>query len=220
MDHLQLVATKREVPTKDLAALRATGQVPAELYGQDKANLHLWLDGKILEKIWRQAGENTVVDLTVDNQTVPVLIYGFQKEPVTGALIHVDFYQINMNKKIETSIPLVFAGQSAAVEAEGGVLVKALSEIEVECLPGDLIHEITVDISVLKDFDSVIEVKDLSLPKGLTVKTDPEVVVAMVDRPRSVEELASLQAEVKVELPEGALEAPKVGEEEAAKAKE
>lgn len=220
MDHLQLAATKREVPTKDLAALRASGQVPAELYGQDKANVHLWLDGKVLEKVWRQAGENTVVDLTVDNETVPVLIYGFQKEPLTGVLVHVDFYQINMNKKIETTIPLVFIGESAAVETEGGVLVKALNEISVECLPGDLIHEIAVDISALTDFDSVIEVKDLKLPKGLEVKTDPEVVVAMVDRPRSVEELASLQAEVKVELPEGAAETPKPGEEPVVKAKE
>ncbi|MCX6784664.1 MAG: 50S ribosomal protein L25 [Candidatus Komeilibacteria bacterium] len=213
MDHLQLSASSREMPTKDLAALKASGKVPAELYGHNTANLHLWLDGRVLEKIWRQAGENTIIDLTVEDKTTPVLIHDYQQEPVTGQLIHVDFYQVRMDEEIETAIPLTFIGESAAIETEGGILVKALDELEVACLPGALVHEITVDISALVDFDSAIKVKDLVLPKDIKSKVDGEVVVAMVDRPRSAEELASLQAEVKVELPVGAVEEPKEGVE-------
>ena len=205
-EHFSLVAKTREIPSHDLAASRAAGQVPAELYGHNIPNTHLWLEVGALEKVWRQAGESSIIDLAINEQITPVLIYDYQKDPVSGDFLHVDFYQVKMDEEIETSIPLNFIGESSAVEAEGGILVKALSELEIACLPGDLVHEITVDISVLADFESVIKVKDLILPKGLMAKVDGEVVVAMVDRPRSAEELAALAGEVKTELPEGAAE--------------
>ncbi|MEK7447724.1 MAG: 50S ribosomal protein L25, partial [Patescibacteria group bacterium] len=105
--------------------------------------------------------------------------------------------------KITASIPLNFTGDSKAVIDLSGSLITNKSEVEVECLPADLPHEIEVDISVLEDFEAVIHVKDIKVPEGVEIKDDLEETVALVEPPRSEEELAELEEPVEEgEMPE------------------
>ena len=99
---------------------------------------------------------------------------------VSHWLIHVDFFAVDANEKLEVGVKLEFVGVSEAVKSLGGTLVKVAHELEVECLPKDLPHEIVVDISKLATLDSVITVADLPLPTGVVAKALPEEVIASI----------------------------------------
>lgn len=195
-------------------ALRKQGLVPAVLYGHKVKNLNLMVDEVELSRIYKKAGENTLVKLKIAGEDKKmeermVLIQDAVKDPVHGSFVHLDFHQVRMNEAITAEIPLVFVGQSEVVEREGGLLVKALQHIEVEALPQDLPHEIEVDISPLNTFDDKIVIKDLKIPAGVKVKTEEEDVVASVVPPRTQEELEAIE-----EKPEENLEEVKVEKEE------
>ncbi len=180
------------VKTRDLNAsinqLRDSGWVPGVLYGHGVTNQTVMVNGHELERMYRAAGESTLVDLTVDgNAPVKVLIYDVQHNPLSNALQHVDFYQVNMTEKLTTEIPLVFTGESPAVKALGGTLVTSLEEIEITCLPADLVKEITVDISSLATFADKITVSQLTIPVGIEVLTPGETAIATVAEPRAEE---------------------------------
>ena len=98
-----------------------------------------------------------------------------------------------MDKEIRTKVPIEFIGESLAVKNEGGILVKVMQEIEVEALPQDLPHGLKADLSGLSAFKARILVKDISLPKGVKVISDPEETVVLVEAPRSEEELAAIK---------------------------
>jgi len=122
-----------------------------------------------------------------------VLIHDIAKDPVDDKVIHIDFNQVKMDETITVEIPLVFIGQSEAVDKDGGVLIKNLQAIEVEALPSDLPHEIEIDISVLKTFDDNIYVKDLKVSEKAKIKANPDDSVASVTPPRTQEELEALE---------------------------
>ena len=143
-----------------------------------------------------------------------VIIQDIQRHPLSNAIIHADLHQVKMTEKLRAEIMLHFVGESVAVKELGGVLVKNLDHIKVETLPADLVSEIAVEISSLKTFDDVIHVKDLAVPKGITVLDKEDEVVVLVTPPRSEEELAALEKETvdekaAVESIEGVKEEPK-----------
>ena len=131
-----------------------------------------------------------------------VLIYDVSKDPVTDKFTHIDFYAVRMDKLITTEVPLVFEGESLVVETEDGVLVKNITEVEVEALPTDLPREIKVDISTLRTFDDLIHIKDLRVSEGVKILAEPEEMIASVTPPRSEEELAALEEEVEEKIEE------------------
>jgi len=189
------------------------GLIPAVLYGRQINNLHLAVSKKEFDKVYKEAGESAVINLLVggDNKKEkrPVLIYAVQHNPLTQEPIHIDFYQVRLDEKIKTHIPLVFVGEAPAVKSMAGVLVKNMSEIEVEALPADLPHDLRVDISKLENFETNIYVKDLTIPAGVKILISPETVVASVIPPREEEKLGvgkeeaeEAIAEVKVESEE------------------
>ena len=130
----------------------------------------------------------------------PVLIREVQLHPLRDTVQHIDFLQVRMDEKIKAKVPLVFIGQSIAVKDLSGVLVRNHDELELEAFPQDLPHNVSVDIASLTDFEKVIHVKDIALPKGVTVLTEADEVVALVQPPRSEEELKSLSEEVKEDV--------------------
>ncbi len=175
--------------------LRKTGMIPGILYGHNVPTTQVAVSQNEFEKVARKAGESSLVLLDVETMGVKnVLIHEVQKDMVKSQPIHVDFYEVSMTEKLQTMVQLDFTGESIAVKALGGVLVKVLDEIEVECLPSDLPHNLPVDISALATFDDTIQVKDIQLPKGVTVLTPLEEVVAKIQPPREVE--AELSAPV------------------------
>ncbi|MDZ7611813.1 MAG: 50S ribosomal protein L25 [Candidatus Moranbacteria bacterium] len=179
------------------------GWVPGVMYGPElKENKMIWIDYQNFFDTYNNAGGSTLVDIEVegDKKNYPSLIHDIQYHPISGRYNHVDLYVVKMGEKIETEIELNFIGESPAVKELGGTLIKSLDAVEVKCFPRDLISEIKVDISSLKDFDDGIYVKDLDVPKELELMTDEDTSVASVGRPRSDEELEGLDEKVEVDM--------------------
>ncbi len=216
---MELQVQKREKLGRGVSALRDKGFIPAELYGRGLANLHLSVLLKEFRKVFKEAGENTVVNVLLDGEKHPVLIQDVSYNPVTDEMESVDLYQIRMDKKLKVGVPVEFVGVALAVKEKNGLLVKALQEVEVEALPADLPRELKADLSKLSDIGQSIYVKDLEVPAGVKILVNPETVVATVTaKVTEEEELAMQQAAaggaeaVKVETEE------KKAEREAAKA--
>ena len=158
---LELNAKIREISGKKVKTLRKQGIIPAVLYGAKIKPISLEIDYNEFEKIYKEAGESTILELKIGKELKNVLIYNTSRDPVSDKIIHADFYQVRMDELITTKVPLVFEGSSPAVEIKDGVLVKNITEVEVEALPANLPHEIKVDISILKTLEDLIYIKDL-----------------------------------------------------------
>jgi len=196
-------------------AERENGKIPAVVYGSDFKNSKIVVDKLVFNKVFNHAGESSLINLSIDeNSAVKVLVHDIQIHPTTGDITHIDFYKVNMKEKIKTAIPIVEVGESPAVVDLEGALINNRDEVEVECLPGDLIPEIEVDISVLKTFDDVIKVSDLKVPAGIEILDDADEVIFLIQPPRSDEELAELEEEVKEDVESVEVEGAKPAEGE------
>lgn len=216
-DTLTLNATTRPADTR-AELLRRAGQIPAVLYGFGVDNTSITLDRKTFWKVFIAAGGNTLVELKIDDKApIKVLIQDVQRNPVYDEPIHADFYAVNLKETVQTEIPLSFIGDSPAVVDLEGSFVTNKTEVEVKALPTDLISEIEVDISVLKTFEDMIRVSDLKVPSTIEILDDPEDVVALVNEPRSEEELeaelADTSAEAEAAIEELGKDAPVEGED-------
>lgn len=196
----KLKAQVRE--NKNTKEVRRAGGIPAVLYGHKIKNVNLTLDERSFPKLYKEAGASTVLDLHIDgeNNERNVIIHDVSYEPVVGTIMHVDLYEVKKGEKVKVSIPLVFVGESAAVKADGGVLVKNIYKVEIEALPKDLPHEITVDIAKLATFSDAITVGDLDVPAGVHVHGDAGEVIAKVMPPRTTEELEALEKAVELKV--------------------
>lgn len=220
MKRINLKAQKRDPEKTRSQELREKDQIPAVVYGYRVKNQPLTLDAKQFEKVYQQAGTSNLVDLRVEKKKpVKVIVHEVQFNPVTDQIIHVDLYQIKMDQELRTEIPLKFINQAPAVEDEGGNLIIDREEIEVECLPKDLIDEIKVDISALQTFDDVIRIKDLNIPPGIKALEKKEEVVITTTAPRTEEELEALE-EAPTESDVEEVEVEKEKEEEEAEGAE
>lgn len=176
---ITLLATTRDVfPSVEEA--RKAGSIPAVFYGSHKATTPIFISRALFEKTLKEAGESTLITIDTGAEKVSALIHDVQFDPVTDRVLHVDFYAVDANEKVEVGVHLEFVGVSEAVKSLGGTLVKVAHELEVECLPKDLPSEIIVDISKLSTLDSVITVADLTLPSGVVAKADAEEVIASI----------------------------------------
>lgn len=178
---IKLIAKTRTLPTKELNSQRKQGLVPAELYGAGQSNQHLFLNKLEAERVYQRAGYSSLVDLTVNNQPlVKVMIKEAQADPLSGNLDHLDLQQIQMDKEMFVSIPLVLTHESKAVKEQGGTLVTPIAEVEISCLPNNLIPHLEIDLSLLASLGDMIRVKDLKAPPTVKIITGLEEVVASV----------------------------------------
>lgn len=183
-------ADKRDSGTK-LGILRKSGKIPAVFYGAGKKSTSVSISNIEFKKVWREAGESSAVKISMPEGDIDSLIHEVQVDPVTDDPIHVDFLAIDMKKKIRVKVPLVFEGVSNAVKSGIGNLVKVLHEIEVEALPADLPHNLSVDISKLETLENNIFVSDIKLPAGVLVITNSgDVVASIVAQVEEKEEVA------------------------------
>jgi large subunit ribosomal protein L25 len=196
-DKVALVAQKRDANSINPSQLRAEGRIPAVVYGQGSNAVAISLDSAEFGKTYARVGHNTIVELEIEGEgTKSVLVQDVQNHLHSEYPIHADFYTVKMDEVVKTSVPLHFIGESTAVFQDGGSLLTAIDELEIECLPGKLPSSIEVDISGLDDFEKTITVADLSIPAGVEVLTEAEELVAKVEAPRSEEELEELDEEV------------------------
>lgn len=192
-----LSAEPRETLGKGVAALRNEGTIPGVVYGPGADNLNITLELRVFEKLYRAAGESSLVTLTVAGApAVKVLIHDVQTDPVTGRALHVDLYRVNMKEKLTTHIPLVFTGESKAVKEQGGILVKNIDEVEVRCLPDNLVPEIAVKLDSLNDLEATLTIDDLVLPSGIELlHHEPGDIIAIVTPPITEEAMKKMEQE-------------------------
>lgn len=205
----ELKAKSRKELGRGVKPLRNAGFLPAVVYGEKIISTPISVSAKDFEKVYKSAGESTLVRLNVEGndpsikaEEFSVLIHDIQHHPVKGHAIHADFYAVRMDKEIRIKVKISFIGESPAVKNEGGVLVKVTQELEVEALPQNLPHELKADISALTGINSRLLVKDIALPsKEIKVLANSEEVIALVEAPRSEEELESLKQAPVAEAP-------------------
>jgi large subunit ribosomal protein L25 len=187
MENIELRSQSRTVQGKQVKQLRARGWIPAVVFGADLPSRSIQVEERALSKTLQQAGSTTLINLFVDDETEPhvVLAHAIQWNTLTSQLRHVDFYQVQLDRKVRTTPPLEIVGESPLVKTGRAVLVQVLSHVEVECLPSELIHSIRVDVSGLQDLDDSITIGDLPLPPGVTIHADPDDIVVSLVPPRA-----------------------------------
>ena len=173
--------------------------MPGVLYGPKIETRPLEIDLKEFEKIYKEAGESSLISLEIDKKKFLVLIHEVKLDSLTEKPIHVDFYQPRLEEEVTAEVPLVFEGEAEAVKDLGGTLVKNISEVEVKAKPQNLPHEIKVNIDRLKTFEDNILIKDLIISKEVKILKEPKEVVAAVSPPEKVEEELEKPIEEKVE---------------------
>lgn len=207
MDKAKLVAEKRTLSGRKVKVLRKQGIIPANVFGKKTKSFAVQVNAKEFEAVFEEAGETGIIELSVKNgknDQHSVLVSNVQKDPVTDNTIHIDFRQVDLKEKIEASVPIEFTGESPAEKTGIGTVVRYVNEVGVEALPADLPEKFEVDTSSLTEVDQAVLVKDLKYDKAkVTIKDDLEKIVAKVEPPQKIEEVAPA-AEAAVEGEEGA----------------
>lgn len=191
---LELTASAREITGARVRHLRADGILPAVLYGKGQEAVNLQLPMKDFERTYREAGESTLIYLNVGKDAYPTIIKDVGRDAVSGAPIHADFYKVSLTEKIKAMVPVVFVGESSAVKDLKAIFVRNVNELEVEALPQNLPHEISVDISSLANFGDQITLGDIKIADAVLVGGADEIV-ATVQEPKSEAELEAELAE-------------------------
>jgi large subunit ribosomal protein L25 len=205
----------REAKGKNHARrVRKGGRVPATLYGAGKPPVSISVDPKQIGMILHSAtGHNTILDLQLEGESAKTMIVDWQRDPIKGALLHLDMKRIAMDKMLTVKVPIVLTGEAAGVKLEGGIMEQVLREIELECLPADIPANVEVDISQLA-FGQVLRVKDL--PHGGTLRflTDEESPVAHIVHVKEIVEEAPAEAGVEAAATPAEPEVIKKGKQE------
>lgn len=191
---VELKVTPRDVLGKKVSRLRREGVIPANVYGHGLDSVAIQVPKDELVHIMRTAGRNEIVYLRLDGEEPrPTFLRQVQRNPVTDAILHADFYQISLKEKVRMEVPVSLVGTAPAEQTHGGTLLHSLDRISVEGLPTDIPSVIEVDVSGLEEIDAAIHVGELNVPEGITVLTDAEQVVAKIAPPqveRAEEEVA------------------------------
>jgi len=196
-----LEAVTRETRGKNEARrLRVAGQIPAIVYGgTNEAPLAVAVSPKALSKILHsESGENTLIRLEVDGTSTTVLVKDYLLQPVTHALLHADFYRVDMAKRVTVKVPVVLQGEPRGVKVQGGVLDFVHREVEIESLPGDIPEHIDIDVRQMMIGDGVY-VRDIAEGKAWTALSPADLLLVHVVTPR-VEEAAAATATTEPEV--------------------
>ncbi len=186
-ERLSIDAEPRTVVGKKVKQLRREGLIPAVIYGINDP-ITVQMDRILLRRVLRRAGTTNLIDISVDGGVRTVLARDIQQHLTRGDLIHVDFQEVDLKVKITAEASLILVGRSQMTEDGLGSDVLAITSVEIEALPDDLIAEIEVDVSQLESADSTILVSDLPVPEGVAILTDPETAVARFEYARLEEE--------------------------------
>ena len=205
MGDISIAVEAREGRGKELARkLRASGRVPAVVYGCGREAVSISLDPLVLEAQIKssQAGLNTLFDLTGEATVAgrTVLVKEIQREPVRGAILHADFVEVDLTERIHVSVPVHTTGTSPGVTM-GGVMEHTLREIELACLPGSIPDELVIEVGEV-ELGQALHVGDLVLPGGVELITDVDLTLLSVATPRGMAEEEEV-AEEEIEGEEG-----------------
>lgn len=170
----------RTLSGRKVRGLRRDGFVPGTIYGKHIPSASLSVGIAEFSRVWEQARESGLIDLTLDGHVRPVLIHNVQKDAVKGTPLHVEFFQVNLKEKVRTKVPVELVGESAAVTGKIGTILTVLDELEVESLPTDLPENISLDVSMLSQVGQEVKVSAITAPAGVTIMTEPGLTVVKV----------------------------------------
>ena len=183
-------AIARDVIGKKVSVLRGNGIIPANIYGRG-------IDSVPVQILWPEArgmlnahGRNVLIQIQIEGEAQPrsVVIRDFTRDPVNGSLQHIDFFQVDLTRKIQADIPIQLVGESPAVHTYGGILVQSLELLHVEALPTEMPESIQVSVESLGELESSLTVGDIQAPEGVSILTAPDVGLAQIARPRVEQE--------------------------------
>ena len=210
----------RTVIGKNVKKLRRVGTIPANIYGRGLESMAVQLPFADARTLLNNHGRNVLINLQVagEGRPRPFVVRDIEREPVSGALQHIDFFQVDLLRPIQGNVTVVFTGEAPAVAEHGGILVTDADSVAIEALPGDMPESIEVSVDGLTELEQAIRVADLVAPAGVTILTDPELSLAHISRPRlEVDEDGVLEGEEEVAA---AGEAAATGEDAEAPAEE
>lgn len=173
----------RTITGSKVKSLRKQGLVPAVVYGKKAKTANLQISARDFAKLHSQAGESTLVYLTVkgEKEDRPVLIRSVVLHAVNEQILHVDFHQVDLKEKVTANVPVKVVGESPAEKDKLGILVQQLDEVEVEALPTDMPESFELDASVLAEVNQAIFVKDIKVSDKVKIITDPEQIIAKIE---------------------------------------
>jgi large subunit ribosomal protein L25 len=199
---MQLKAALRQPLGKRSRRLLREGKLPAIVYGHNTEPTPITLDRLEFQKVFVKSGRTHLVDLALNGRTEKVLVREIQTHPRRLGPIHVDFYQVNLQEKIEVEVPIHLTGESAPVKRGDADILQPVHSVRVECLPSDIPEAFEVDITPLEEIEMELRVSDLTVPKGVNVLTDPEELVVKIVHKRELkveEEIPAAEAAVPAE---------------------
>ncbi len=173
-------------------------EVRTDLYGKKQENLHLTFDYQTFRKTWKEAGSSSIVNLQVDGESEPreVMIHHIDYNPLTDEFQHIDLKQVERGKKMVIKVPIVLVGESPAIKNLSGVLTHGKTEVEMKCLPRDLLKEIEIDIAVLEEFGQSVRVEDLKIDaEKYEILEEADTMLVSVIAPKTQEQIDEEEAE-------------------------
>ncbi len=178
----ELTVTKREVLGKKVTKLRRQEIIPANIYGHGVESVAIQMPSEALGNLLRQVSRSDIINLRIADDKTPRLVFirHIQRDFIKDSVLHVDFQQISLSEKVRFQVPIHLVGEAPAVDVYGGALMYSLEEITVEGLPADIPPYVELDVSTLTQIDASLHVRDIAIPAGLIVLTDPDLVVAKV----------------------------------------
>jgi len=201
---MQLNATPRPPLGKRSRRALREGKLPGIVYGHNTEPTPITLDKLEFQKVFVKSGRTHLIDLAVDGRNEKVLIREIQTHPRRLGPIHVDLYQVNLQEKIQVEVPIHITGEAAPVKQGDGDILQPMYSVRVECLPSDIPEAFEVDITPLDEIEAELRVKDLTVPKDVTVLDDPEDLVVKIVHKRELK--------VEEEVPAAEAAVPTVGE--------
>ncbi len=184
---MELKVQTRTIFGKQAKQLRKEGFIPAEVYGHGKENLHIAVPTKEFTKLYKKAGENTVITLSVDGKkNVQVFIASIDKNYLKDEINSIDFHEVKKGEHVHVHIPIKFIGVAPATKA-GKTVMQTLNEVEVEAAIDAIPHEVSVNISSLEKEGDIIYVESIELPKGVKLVSRKDLAIASVAESRKEE---------------------------------
>lgn len=190
---ITLDVTKRDDKTS-VKSLRTNGGIPGVVYGAKEEAVSVSVEVKDFQKVLKEAGESTFVELKGLDKKTEVLIKAVEYSPVRQEIIHVDFLAIEAGKEMTATVPLTFTGEAPVEAGKLGVVNKVINEVEVSCKPADLPSHIDVSLEGLTTLEDKIQIKDINVPEGVKIKAEEDATVAVVNEMKEAEEDAPAEA--------------------------
>lgn len=214
MEEVVIKANHRQVVGKKVKVLRREGILPAVVYGHNVDSIPISLDMREASRTLDRLSPSALVVVDVDGEQHYTLVRDKQRNPILGSILHVDFQAVSLDEMVRADLNIKIVGVAPAVETYLGIVVPSLEQVSIECLPKDLPDRIEADISGLIEIGDSLLVKDLLVPDGVEILSDPEEVVVVVIA-QAVEEEIEEEVEIEEDFEPEVIERGKREEEEA-----